>query len=141
MVRLLRCCAVQREWSPEDLIASWTLIDSDWELIGNKTGATRVGFALMLKFFELEARFPGDAAEFPSAAVSYVAEQVKVDPAEISDYDWGGRAIERHRMQIRGRVKIRNSNTPGWPRPRSGSVWVSRGEPPWISRRSSAEAR
>jgi len=92
---------------PEDLITSWTLIDSDWELIGNKTGATRVGFALMLKFFELEARFPREASEFPPAAVTYVAEQVKVDPAELSHYDWSGRAIERHRMQIRGAFEFR----------------------------------
>ncbi|MEU4331960.1 hypothetical protein [Nonomuraea dietziae] len=26
---------------PEELIAAWTLLDDDWELVGNKTGATR----------------------------------------------------------------------------------------------------
>lgn len=30
---------------------------------GNKTGTTRLGFGLMLKFFELEARFPLHAQE------------------------------------------------------------------------------
>lgn len=49
---------LRREWSPEELIACWTLVDNDWELLGNKTGATRLGFGLLLKFFELEARFP-----------------------------------------------------------------------------------
>ena len=43
---------------PEELIASWTLVDDDWWSVGNKSGATRLGFALMLKFFEIEARFP-----------------------------------------------------------------------------------
>jgi hypothetical protein len=47
-----------REWSPEELIESWTLVGQDWTLVDNKTGATRLGFALLLKFFELEARFP-----------------------------------------------------------------------------------
>lgn len=61
----------------------------------------------MLKFFELEARFPRDEAEFPPAAVTYVAEQVRVDPAELSRYDWSGRAVERHRMQIRGAFEFR----------------------------------
>lgn len=53
------------EWSTEDLIASWTLVGEDWSLVGNKTGATRLGFSLVLKFFEIEARFPRDASEFP----------------------------------------------------------------------------
>jgi hypothetical protein len=48
---------VRREWDPEDLIACWTLVDADQPLVGNKRGPTRLGFALMLKFFELEARF------------------------------------------------------------------------------------
>jgi Domain of unknown function (DUF4158) len=93
---------MHREWSTEDLVGSWTLVGDDWQLVGNKTGATRLGFSLMLKFFELEARFPTGPVEVPMAAVEYVAEQVKVDCREFARYDWSGRAIERHRMQIRG---------------------------------------
>lgn len=92
---------MQREWSAEELIGSWTLVDEDWRLVSNKSGPTRLGFALLLKFFEIEARFPRNADELPSAAIAYVAEQVKVDPAEFARYQWSGRAIERHRVQIR----------------------------------------
>jgi hypothetical protein len=53
---------VRREWQPEELIASWTLVDRDWELVANQTGATRLGFALLLKFFDLEGRFPAHTA-------------------------------------------------------------------------------
>jgi hypothetical protein len=49
---------MRRVWTPEDLIASWTLVEDDWRLVGNKTGTARLGFALLLKFFELEGRFP-----------------------------------------------------------------------------------
>jgi hypothetical protein len=44
--------------------------------VGNKSGATRLGFGLLLlKFFELEARFPRGPEEFfPAAVVSYMAE-------------------------------------------------------------------
>ena len=48
---------MRREWSPEELIESWTLLGPDWTLVGNKSGATRLSFALLLKFFEIEARF------------------------------------------------------------------------------------
>ena len=49
---------MRREWSPEELIESWTLLGTDWTLVGNKSGATRLGFALLLKFFEIEAPVP-----------------------------------------------------------------------------------
>jgi hypothetical protein len=34
---------VRQEWSPEELLASWTLVDGDWDLVANKSGATRWG--------------------------------------------------------------------------------------------------
>ncbi|MCW4356113.1 Tn3 family transposase [Hoyosella sp. YIM 151337] len=92
---------MRQDWSVEDLVASWTLIGEDWRLVGNKTGATRLAFAVMLKFFEIEARFPSQASEIPTDAVAYVAEQVKVDPTEFPNYRWAGRTIEYHRAQIR----------------------------------------
>jgi hypothetical protein len=92
---------VRREWEPEDLIACWTLVDGDAGLVGNKSGPTRLGFVLMLRFFELEGRFPRHAGELPEAAVKYMAQQVKVDAANLASYDWSGRTIKYHRAQIR----------------------------------------
>lgn len=71
---------MRMEWSDEDLVGSWTLVGEDWSLVGNKAGATRLGFAALLKFFEIEARFPRSAEEVPSAAVAYLAEQLKLAP-------------------------------------------------------------
>jgi hypothetical protein len=79
--RQRRKLAVRQDWEPEDLLASWTLIEADWELVANKADATRLGFALLLKFFELEARFPRDRGELPIAAVAFVAEQSASLPA------------------------------------------------------------
>jgi hypothetical protein len=36
---------VRREWTPEELIESWTLLDDAWRLVGNKTSVTRLGAA------------------------------------------------------------------------------------------------
>lgn len=58
---------MRKEWSFEELVDSWTLVTDvagdrdDWKLLGklgNKTGVTRLRFALLLKFYELEGRFP-----------------------------------------------------------------------------------
>lgn len=92
---------MRQEWEPEELVACWTLLDADQRLVGNKRGPTRLGFALLSKFFEQEARFPHDASEVPSDAVEYVASQVGVDPGEFGSYDFSGRTIKYHRAQIR----------------------------------------
>ncbi|MGQ4334814.1 hypothetical protein [Streptomyces hayashii] len=39
-------------------MANWTPVVGDWGLVANKSGPTRLGFSLLLKFFELEGRFP-----------------------------------------------------------------------------------
>jgi len=98
---------MRREWEPEDLIASWTLLPGDVDLLVNKSGATRLGFALLLKFFEIEARFPRFPAEVALLAVHFVAQQVRVDPSAWESYDWQGRSVKAHRVQIRKRFNFR----------------------------------
>jgi len=99
---------VRREWEPEDLVACWTLVEhGERELVAYKRGATRLAFALMLKFFEIDARFPRHVGEYPPAAVDYVARQVGVDPGVLVDYQWSGRTFEYHRAQIRRALRFR----------------------------------
>lgn len=88
-------------------MACWTLVDGDWELVANKSGPTRLGFCLMLKFFEIEGRFPEFIEEFPQPAVEYVAGLVKVPAAELAKYDLPG--AKRHRKQIREALGFRPS--------------------------------
>lgn len=86
----------------EELIESWTLLEADWELVAGKRAATRLGFSLLLKFYEIEGRFPAYPEEVPAAAVVYMAGLVKVDAALFSKYSWQGSTIEYHRAQVRG---------------------------------------
>ncbi len=92
---------VRQEWLPEDLIEFWTLVEADWKLVGNKTGATRLGFSVLLKFYEIEGRFPSYAEEIPGAAIDYLAGLVGVESEAFAKYSWTDRQIKRHRAQIR----------------------------------------
>ncbi|MGW7260688.1 Tn3 family transposase [Streptomyces sp. NPDC054834] len=98
---------MRQEWPPEELLASWTPVDSDWKLVANKTGATRLGFCLLLKFFELEGRFPDLLEETPQAAVEYIAGLVKVPAADFAKYSLTGRTAEYHRAQVREALGFR----------------------------------
>lgn len=100
---------MRQEWSPEDLVGCWTLVEGDWDQVGNKSGPTRLGFALLLKFFEVEGRFPAFAEEIPPVAVDYVAGLVKVPAAEFAKYDLTSRAAVFHRAQIRNLLGFRES--------------------------------
>jgi len=64
---------VRTEWEPDELIAARALVDGDWKLIANKTGVTRLGVAVMLRFYEIEGRFPAYPEEIPQAAAGYIA--------------------------------------------------------------------
>ena len=41
--------------------------------MANKTGPTRLGFAVLLKFFQYAARFPLSMQEVPTTAIAYIA--------------------------------------------------------------------
>lgn len=92
---------MKQVWETDDLVEYWTLLPPEVELLANKTGATRLGFAVLLKFFQLEMRFPQRAVEIPPACVDYLAKQVKAAPEQFQNYAWRGRTIEYHRAQIR----------------------------------------
>lgn len=71
------------------------------KLIENKTGETRIGFAVLLKFFQNEARFPTHKFEVPKAVIAYIAKQIFSDSELYARYDWSGASITYHRTQIR----------------------------------------
>jgi hypothetical protein len=52
---------MKRHWETDELVEHWTQLPRETELLTNKTGATRLGFAVLLKFFQLEAYFPQQA--------------------------------------------------------------------------------
>jgi hypothetical protein len=70
-------------------------------LIENKFDETRLGFAALLKFFQYEARFPGQKYDIPKTVLAYIAKQLSLDPQLYAKYSLEGRTIKRHRVQIR----------------------------------------
>ena len=69
-----------------------------------RAGGSRLSFALMLKFFQIEGRFPRHPGELPSVAVDFVARQVGVPAA---GFEVTGRAVERFPAPIRDVLEFR----------------------------------
>jgi hypothetical protein len=100
---------MKRQWEPEELIEQWTLLPMDQMLLANKTGPTRLGFAVLLHFFHHEGRFPQQRHEVPRPVARHVAVQVGVPYDEYLQYDWSGRSIKYHRAQIREALGFREA--------------------------------
>lgn len=93
---------MKHNWTLDELINSWTLLPNELELIGaSKADHNRLGFALLLKFFQLEGKFPRHRGEVPQTAVDYLARQLKLSPGVYQKYEWGGRVTARHRVAVR----------------------------------------
>ncbi len=90
-----------------ELVEHWTVLEDERELVAGKRGATRLGFALLLKFFTRHGRFPRGGVDLPDEVVAFVAKQVQVEPSDLATYEWTGRTIEYHRSQIRRHLGFR----------------------------------
>ncbi len=86
----------------DELIEHWTLVGDELGLRTGRTGPSKLGLALWLKFFIAEGRFPSGRSELPDEAVAWVARQVKVPASDMGLFDWEGRTAERLRSVVRG---------------------------------------
>jgi len=84
---------MKRQWESEELIEHFTLVKEDLSIFGNKTGSSRLGCALLLKYFQYEGHFPTDRHDIPKPVVDYIARQLKLDTVLFARYDWEGRTI------------------------------------------------
>jgi Domain of unknown function (DUF4158) len=92
---------MKRNWDLHELIEHWTLLPQELELLQNKTSSTRLGFAVNLKFFQNECKFPKNRVDTPKAVLSFISQQVNVEPEEFQKYNCNGRSSRYHRQQIR----------------------------------------
>ncbi len=88
-------------WTEDELIECFTFSHDELKLFANRSAPTRIGFAVLLKFFQCEGRFPGAPHEIPKSVIKYIAQQIDVPTEALSNYKWEGRTIESHRNQLR----------------------------------------
>ena len=91
---------MKRYWSTQELREHWSLSVEERSLLAKKTPRSQLGFAVLLKFFQLERRFPRDRREVPRTAVEDLAQQLDVSPAQFDACDWHGRTGKAQRSAI-----------------------------------------
>ncbi|MFJ9033498.1 DUF4158 domain-containing protein [Streptomyces sp. NPDC102274] len=92
---------VGRDLGLDGVVDHFTLSGDEAGWLRNKTGATRLGFAVQLKFLTWHGQFPKMRLELPPDAVEHVAKQVGVAASELGFYDFTSRVAKRHRSELR----------------------------------------
>lgn len=90
---------------------------SDDELVLAKTKNTdknRLGFAVLLKYFQLESRYPKHSKFIDPLMLNTISNQLNISPSVINQFDWEGRSTKRFRQEIRellGYRKVTSNDT------------------------------
>lgn len=85
---------------------------SDDELTLAKTknsDKNRLGFAVLLKYFQLESHYPKHIKFIDPLMLNTIANQLNITPSFINYFDWEGRSTERFRQEIRGFLGYREA--------------------------------
>lgn len=77
---------MKRNWNEDELLEHFVVVSIERKLIGNKTGASRLGFAVLLKYFQQEARFPSKKQDIPKVVVEFIAQQLGLSSALFEEY-------------------------------------------------------
>ena len=101
---------MKRNWSEQELEHHWFLPTEEQALLSNMTARNRLGFAILLKFFQAQNRFPVEHSEIAPAVLDYVAAQVRVHPKHFRDYALEGRTASNHHSKIRLFCGIRRAS-------------------------------
>lgn len=92
---------MKQNWNETELESHWNLDQSELAYLDGRTDISRLGFSILLKFFQQAWRFPEHKREVPRIPVEFLARQLGVAAALWQDYPLTGRTAERARSQIR----------------------------------------
>ena len=92
---------MKRNWIENELSENWSLSPEERGRLLKKHETTRLGFALLLRFFQVERRFPSSPKEIPKVVIPFMAQQLGCSPLDLNFYPWEGATIKRHRAEIR----------------------------------------
>jgi TnpA family transposase/flagellar biosynthesis chaperone FliJ len=97
--------------TPQELVESFTIMPSERERLGTKSGASRLGCAVLLKYFQCAGRFPASWHDVPREVIRHLARSVGVSPEAYRHYDLDERLARYHKERIRQGTGFRQGNT------------------------------
>lgn len=89
---------------------AFNLDDDETRICQTKKGQqNKLAFAFMLKYFQIEGKYPKNIKSIDITLIKCIANQLMIDPNCIKDFDWGSRSIKRFRQEIRNHLGFREA--------------------------------
>jgi len=98
---------VKWHWNEDELEMQWSLSVEESALLPGRTDSGRLGFAILLKFFQFQGFFPDSKKGIPHEIAVYLAHATNSAVADLDIYEWDGRTGQRHRKKILGFLGLR----------------------------------
>ena len=98
---------MKQHWLADELAEFWFLTPDEEGLLKGRTDSHRLGFSLLLKFFQIEGYFPRTHRDIPDNAVEYVAAFLGIPSSVFKDYSFSKRLLKSHRAEIRSFLGFR----------------------------------
>lgn len=92
---------MKQHWHEQELAEQWTLTEDEQQLLKQRTERGQMGFAVCLKFLQIEGRFPAYHREVPWLAVDFIADQLNLPASAWLDFPMKKGSNERIRAEIR----------------------------------------
>jgi len=92
---------MKRVWDIDELIEYFTLTPDILALIKDKSKYNKLGFSVLLKFFQTEGRFPNSKTEIPASAIAFISKQLKINKKIFKKYSLDSRLCRYHMAQIK----------------------------------------
>jgi Domain of unknown function (DUF4158) len=99
---------MKQDWHPDELAQHWTLSLDERALLGHKMGATWLRFAVLLKAFQCDGRFPERREDVAVSIITHLASQTGVPPEAYFEGEWSERTQRHQRAQIREHCGFRS---------------------------------
>ena len=98
---------MKQHWSLPELAECWSLAPEEVALLSGRTAVNRLGFAALLKFFQLEGYFPAGYTDIPQQALVYLAEELEIPVSVIETARFADRLLKSYRAEIRAFLGFR----------------------------------
>ena len=96
-------------WLADELVEFWSMTPDELGLLKGSSESHRLGFALLLKFFQIEGYFPRTHREIPDEAIEFVAKFLDTPSSTFKDYSFSKRLLKSHCAEIRSFQGFRSS--------------------------------
>ena len=92
---------MKQHWLPYELKELWSLSPEEQVLLAGRSASNRLGFAILLKFFQITGQFPKGRMDVPRQAVAHLANELGTSVSDFDDYSFSDRLLKFHRADIR----------------------------------------